>query len=71
MKGGIVTSCIATTHSLAQQLLQRPDGFLTAKHNDKEYVITGYERASTCANYDDTTLYWTLNLCECRNGNIK
>lgn len=60
-----INNYIVTTHSLAKQLLERPDGFLVAKCEDEEFVIGDYERASTCANYDDTTLYWVLNLCKC------
>lgn len=54
-----------STHTLARQLLSLPDGFLIAKHGKEEYVISSYERAATCANYDDTSLYWILNLSKC------
>ena len=56
-----------STHSLARELLERPDGFLTATSGDKEFAITGYRRMATCANYDDTSLYWSLELSECNN----
>lgn len=48
---------------LAKELLERPDGFLTVTLNGKEYAIEDYHRTKTCANDDDSTLYWTLNLC--------
>ena len=49
---------------LAKELIERPDGFLTATLNGKEYAIEDYHRAKTCANDDDSTLYWTLKLCD-------
>lgn len=55
--------------------MSRSDGFLTAtitdENGEKEYIIQDFQRAQTCANMDDSTLYWTLNLCECGNGNLK
>lgn len=72
MKGGnFVTNCITTTHSLARELLSRPDGFLTATIGEEEYIIQDYQRTKTCANIDDSTMYWTLNLCKCGSGNLK
>ena len=56
-----------STHSLARELLAKPDGFLTATCGDKEFAITGYRRMATCANYDDTSLYWSIELSECNN----
>lgn len=60
-----------TSHKLAKELLSKPDGFLTASMNNKEYFIENLQRKSSYANIDDSVLYWTLNLDECREGNIK
>lgn len=58
-----------TTHSLARQLLNNPDGYLTATvregNREYEYVISSFQRDKTEANNDDTMLYWTLNLGKC------
>lgn len=51
-----------TTHSLARELLEKPDGFVTATFEGKEFAVTGFRRMATCANYDDSSLYWTLVL---------
>ena len=57
---------LITTHSLAREWLENPDGYLTAKINngngEEEYSIHSYQPAKTCANSDDSTMYWTLNL---------
>ena len=55
---------------LARELLSRPDGFLATSFENKEGIVDGISRASTEGNWDDTSLYWTLNIKECR-GNIK
>lgn len=55
-----------TTHSLAKELLEKPDGFITVSVKNEEFAITGFRRKSTCANLDDSTLYWTLELNECK-----
>lgn len=66
---------VITTHSLAKQWLDNPDGYLTAmltdENGEKEYTIHSYQRANTYANKDDTCTYWTLNLGKCISGNIK
>ena len=58
-----------TTHSLAMQLLNNPDGYLTAVvkegNREYEYVINSFQRDKMEANNDDTMLYWTLNLGKC------
>lgn len=51
---------IVTTHSLARELLSKPDGFITTSVDEEEYVIEGIKRKATLANWDDTSLYWTL-----------
>lgn len=61
----------ATTHMLATELLNRPNGFLTATHEERELIISNIQRVSTYANSDDSVTYWTLNLRDVGNGNIK
>ena len=51
-----------TSHELARYLLEEPDGFITATHGNREYVIESYKRVPTHANIDDRYMYWTLNL---------
>lgn len=60
-----------TSHSLAKELLRKPDGFLTAKSGGDEYIITGVRKTATHANIDDTCMYWELELIKDRGGNIK
>jgi len=66
-----VTECIYTSHSLAKELLSKPDGFIVAMNGEEECVIKNIKRARTHANLDDSSTYWILNLCECEEGNIK
>ena len=58
-----------TIHSLARQLLNKPDGYLTATvregNREYEYTINSFQRYKTEANDDDSMLYWTLNLGKC------
>ena len=69
-----MTSDVITTHSLARQWLNNPDGYLTATLRDEkgeeEYTIHSYQQVHTCANEDDTSFYWTLNLGKPVCGNI-
>lgn len=51
-----------TSHMLAKELLNRPDGFLTATYDNKEYIITDFKRTKSHANIDDSIPYWTINL---------
>ena len=67
----MVTSCICTSHALARELLSKPDGFLTATLENREYVIKDYGRIATHANIDDSVTHWTLNLRDGGQGNIK
>jgi hypothetical protein len=55
---------------LAKELLNKPDGFLSASYGEEEYIVDGIKRTSTEGNWDDTSLYWTLIIQKCR-GNIK
>ena len=63
--------CFATSHSLAKELLRRTYGFLTVSIDGKEYLISNIRRVSTCANIDDSNMYWTLQLNNENEGNIK
>ena len=57
---------------LARELLNKPDGFLTATYSDKEFVIEDIQRLKTHANIDDSMTYWTINLRDCGSqGNLK
>ena len=56
---------------LARELLSKPDGFLAAKFGEKEGIVESFGRASTEVNWDDISLYWTLNIKECGNGNLR
>ena len=59
------------SHSLAKELLNKPDGFITISIGEKEYMIDKIRRTFTCANYDDSNIYFTLVAnTECE-GNIK
>ena len=56
---------------LARELLNKPDSFLIATFENKEGVVENIKRVSTCSNYDDTSMYLSLNIRECNCGNIK
>ena len=56
---------------LARELLNKPDGFLTATYKNEELIIENIKRTTTCANMDDSVVYWTFNLRNGGNGNIK
>ena len=51
--------------------MNKPDGFLTATLEEREYVISDLKRVSTHANIDDSVTHWSLNLRDGGNGNIK
>ena len=59
-----------TSHSLAKELLDKEDSYITITIGEKEYVISDVKRVKTHANADDTTIYLTLVGDEC-SGNIK
>ena len=65
------TNYIGTSHALARELLNKPDGFLTATLGEEEYIINDIKRTVTHANIDDRVMHWTLNLRNGGNGNIK
>lgn len=56
---------------LARELLNKPDGFITANHMDREYIIEDIKRTFSHANMDDRVMSWTLNLRDSSNGNLK
>lgn len=59
-----------TSHSLARELLNREDSYITITIGEKEYVVSAIKKTKTHANADDTTIYLTLVGDEC-SGNIK
>lgn len=65
------TIFIGTSYSLANELLNKPNNFITATVGEKEYVIENIKIITSHTNIDDSTIYLTLNLCDCGNGNIK
>lgn len=65
------TTNITTSHSLARELLRKPNGFINATIKEKEFIINNIQRVFTCANKDDTEIYWTLNLRSDISGNVK
>ena len=60
-----------SSHALARDLLNNPDGFITATYENVELVIDNFKRVTTHANIDDSVAYWTLNLRDSNKGNIK
>lgn len=55
---------------LARELLNKPDGFIVATIGEKEGIVEDIKRVATCSNYDDSSLYWALNIKECE-GNLR
>lgn len=66
-----VIGIISTSHKLAKELHDKPDGFITVTFNGEEYVIDNIQRVATHANTDDSVTHWTLNLRDGGKGNIK
>ena len=62
-RGECVTSCIVTSHALANELLNKPNGYITAACGENEYMIKDFSKTKTEANIDDSMIYWKLNLC--------
>lgn len=62
--------CIVTSHSLARQLLDKPEAFLTVTDGEYEYVIENFTRRHTHANYDDEVTHLILQLRKTEGGNI-
>lgn len=60
-----------TSHSLAKELLSKPDGFITAMIDEREHIIESIRRVATHANIDDSVMNWSLILRDCGQGNIK
>lgn len=46
------TAYFMSSHALAKELLSKPDGFITAMLENREYVIESYKRVPTHANID-------------------
>ena len=61
---------IVTSHSLARELLNKPDGFITISTEDGEYTIGNIKRKSSHANMDDSVMYWTLKGEYKTEGNV-
>lgn len=59
-----------TSHSLARELLNKPDGFITISTKDGEYIIGDIKRKSSHANIDDSVMHWTLKGEHKVEGNI-
>ena len=62
--------CLTTSHSLARELLSKPNGFLDATIGEDEYVIENFTRKHTNANCDDEVTHLTLQLRKSEGGNI-
>ena len=60
-----------SSHALARELLSKPDGFITAMLENREYVIESYKRVPTHANIDDSILHWSIELRDGGQCNIK
>lgn len=58
-----------TCHGLANELLSKPDDFLTVTINDREYSIRATKKVKTHANLDDGVIHTTL-ICDEIHGNI-
>ena len=69
-RGEEITNWRATTHTLARELLSKPDGVITVMYEDREYIISDICRVKTHATLDDSVMHWTLNLRDGGNGNI-
>lgn len=61
----------ARSHSLANELLKKPDSFITVTVGNREYIIKDIKRLRNHANEDDYIGYYTLECKETGDGNIK
>ena len=59
-----------TSHSLARELLSKPDGFITISTEEGEYIIGSIKRKSSHANIDDSVMHWTLKGEYKSEGNV-
>lgn len=57
------TSCKITSHELARELLDKPDGILVANHVDKEFFVDSYRR-EVIRSGNEKEYIWNLNLKE-------
>lgn len=60
-----------SSHSLAKELLNKPDCFLTVTIGEKEYVINDIRKKYNHANSDDWCGYYTLECEYAGDENIK
>lgn len=65
------TACFMSSHALARELLSKPDSFITAMLENREYVIDSYKRVPTHANIDDSIMHWSIELRDGGQCNIK
>ena len=71
MRGGeLKINIISTSHSLAKELLNKSDTFITAMCGNREYTIGGIKRIKTHANVDDSVTHLVIELKEYEGGNI-
>lgn len=56
---------------MAKELLNKPNGFVTATIGDEEYVVDNIRKINNHANVDDSETHWTLNLRDGGKGNIR
>lgn len=60
---------IRTTHELAQELLSKPNNFVTVLLEDREYSIESIKTVKTHANIDDEITHKTI-VCNKMSGNL-
>lgn len=60
-----------TSHELGRELLNRKNEYITATIGEYEYVIDSIKKLATHSNLDDGITYYTLNLRDAGQGNIK
>lgn len=70
-KGEYKNELYYTSHMLAKELLNKPDGFIVIIKGDEEYLIDNLHRKKTQANFDDSTMYWALEIKNGTRGNIR
>ena len=56
---------------MGRELLSRPDDFITAVDDDREYVIEGLKRVTTHANIDDSVTHLALKLKRCEGNMVR
>lgn len=61
---------IRTTHELAQELLSKPNNFVTVLLEDREYSIESIKTVRTHANIDDEIAHKAI-VCNKMSGNLR